>query len=239
MPCPLDFFDRIAIINLPSRQDRLHALATELRRVGFSINHPKIIIPNAPEPEDADGFPSRGVRGNFLSHLHIIEAAYRDGLNNVLVLEDDAIFRAKFRTYPLAEILTVQAWDMFFLGHALKLRPHAVYFVRLTTAFNWAHCYAVNRSVMPRLISYLKDTMERPVGHPLGGRMYIDGAFSLFRQQNTDTISLLSAPRQSSQKGSPSNLAGRKWYDKSRLARPIITVARAVRDELWRRDIIA
>jgi GR25 family glycosyltransferase involved in LPS biosynthesis len=236
MANPLDFFDRVAIINLPSRPDRLRALGAELRRIGFDIGSTKVSIPPAPEPSDANGFPSRGVLGNFLSHLDIIDSAWRDGLNNVLVLEDDAIFRAQFRTFRVAEVLGSQPWDMCFIGHALDLAPHADGFVRTDTPFKWAHCYAVNRSVMPRLVNYLRETMDRPVGDPAGGKMYIDGAYSLFRQQNPDVISLLSAPCQSSQKGSPSNLAGRRWYDKNSLTRPAVIAARALRDELWRRN---
>jgi glycosyl transferase family 25 len=239
MLSPLDFFDRVAIINLPSRPDRLRALSAELRRIGFDIGSSKVAIPNAPEPSDANGFPSRGVFGNFLSHLNIIEAAWRDGLNNVLVLEDDAIFRARFQTFPVAERLASQRWDICFIGHALALAPHTDGFVRSDAPFKWSHCYAVNRSIMPRLVNYLRETMDRPAGHPLGGKMYIDGAYSLFRQQNPDVISLLSAPSQSSQKGSPSNLVGRRWYDKGPLTRPAVIVARAVRDELWRRHWLA
>jgi glycosyl transferase, family 25 len=239
MLSPLDFFDRIAIINLPSRPDRLRALGAELRRIGFDMSSPKVTIPAAPEPSHHNGFPSRGVFGNFLSHLDIVETAWRDGLKNVLVLEDDAIFRAQFRTYPVAEVLSSRPWDMCFIGHALNLAPHADGFVCTDAPFKWAHCYAVNRSVMPRLIDYLRETMNRPAGHPAGGRMYIDGAFSLFREHNPDLISLLSAPCQSSQKGSPSNLAGRRWYDKNSLTRPGVIVARALRDELWRRNWIA
>jgi glycosyl transferase, family 25 len=239
MASPLDCFDRVAIINLPARSDRLRALGTELRRVGFEISSKTVSIPHAPEPADANGFPSRGVFGNFLSHLDIIETAWRDGLNNVLVLEDDAIFRAQFRTCPVTEILASQSWDMCFIGHALDLAPHADRFVRSDAPFKWAHCYAINRSIMPRLVDYLRETMNRPVGHPEGGRMYIDGALSLFRRQNPDVISLLSAPCQSSQKGSPSNLAGRRWYDKNLLTRPAVVAARALRDELWRKNWIA
>ena len=238
-PGPLDFFDRISIINLPSRPDRLHALRSELRRVGYDIDNPKVTIPFAPEPADANGFPSRGVYGNFLSHLGILESAYQDGLQNVLVLEDDAIFSARFRTCPVAETLSSQPWDMCFIGHALKLAPTPSGFQRSDAPFKWAHCYAVNCRVLPRLVDYLKATIERPVAHPTGGKMYIDGAFSLFRQQNPDIVSLLAAPSLSSQKGSPSNLSARNWYDKNPLTKPIVATARAIRDELWRQDLIS
>ena len=43
-------------------------------------------------PETSNGFASRSVYGSFLSHLEIIGSAYRDGLDTVWILEDDAIF---------------------------------------------------------------------------------------------------------------------------------------------------
>ena len=238
-PGPIDFFDRVSIINLPSRPDRLRALRGELRRVGYDVDNPKVTIPFAPEPTDANGFPSRGVYGNFLSHLGILESAYQDGLKNVLVLEDDAIFSARFRKCSLVETLSSEPWDFCFIGHALKLAPTPSGFLRSIAPFKWVHCYAVNRSVMSRLVDYLKATIERPVGHPAGGKMYIDGAYSLFRQQYPDVVALLSAPRLSSQKGSPSNLSDSKWYDLNPLTKPMVATARAVRDELWRQDLIS
>jgi len=217
----------------------LRALRGELRRVGFDIDNPKVMIPFAPEPADANGFPSRGIYGNFLSHLSILESARKDGLQNILVLEDDAIFSARFRTCHMVEILSSEPWDICFIGHALKLAPTPSGFLRSDAPFKWAHCYAVNCSVMPRLVDYLTATIERPVAHPAGGKMYIDGAYSLFRQRNPDVVSLLAAPSLSSQKGSPSNLSDRKWYDANPLTKPIVATARAIRDELWRQDLIS
>ena len=79
----LDYFDRMAIIHLPDREDRFRALRAELSRIGIDINDPKVVIPHAPMPESANGYKSRGVYGSFLSHLEILEAAYRDGLETV------------------------------------------------------------------------------------------------------------------------------------------------------------
>src|SRR3984885_1992740 len=98
----LDYFDRLAIIHLPERRDRLVALTHELSTVGIDIAGPKVILPTPPMPESSYGFTSRGVYGNFQSHLEIIESAYRDGLDTVWILEDDAIFSRRFRTQQAA-----------------------------------------------------------------------------------------------------------------------------------------
>ena len=76
-----EYFGRVEIIHLPERTDRLQALCSELASVGLNIDSSRVLIPHAPRPENANGFPSRGVYGNFLSHLDIIQRAYRDGLD--------------------------------------------------------------------------------------------------------------------------------------------------------------
>ncbi|WP_410051590.1 glycosyltransferase family 25 protein [Bradyrhizobium sp. SZCCHNR2020] len=191
-------FDRIAIIHLPEREDRLRELTTELEFVGLDIKDRRVEIPQAPRPSSPEGFPSRGVYGNFLSHLGIIRQAYEDGLRSVLVLEDDAIFSHEFsrRQSELASALSSDAWDVLFLGHSVSrgLPFSKSGLVRYSGDFLWAHCYAVNRRIMPHLAEYLEETIDRPVGHPLGGKMYIDAAHTLFRRLNPDAVCLLSSP---------------------------------------------
>jgi GR25 family glycosyltransferase involved in LPS biosynthesis len=233
----LDYVDSISIIHLPNRTDRYSALRNELARIGIAIDGSKIRIPDAPMPRDADGFPSRGVYGSFLSHLQNLEIAETEGQTVSLTLEDDAIFSARFNEVQdrLVRELRQTKWDLFFLGHSLKLAPTATVFVASSAPFKWAHCYAVHQRVRGRLIEYLKATTARPVGHPDGGKMYIDGALNLFRQFNPDVVSLLAVPALSVQKGSMSSIADSRWYDRSDVTRPIAAWARGVRDEIWRR----
>src|SRR5437868_5488551 len=108
-----DYFDRTSIIHLPERTDRLAALTSELSKVGLDIRSEKVSIPYAPKPSSANGFPSRGVYGNFLSHLGIIQQAYADNLDRVLILEDDAIFSRSFesRQQTILESLRSCEWD--------------------------------------------------------------------------------------------------------------------------------
>jgi hypothetical protein len=237
-----DYFRRVAIIHLPERVDRFRSLKAELSSVGLDIHSPKVTIPTAPMPQNANGFPSRGVYGNFLSHLGVLEQAYSDGIESVLTLEDDAIFSKAFNRHQasIARYLRENVWVQVFIGHSIadKLPTARSGLVQFRGDFFWAHCYAVHRRIMPRMIDYMKSTIEREAGHPLGGKMYIDGAYTLFRQTNPDIICLLSSPRLSIQKGSASSLNTPQWYDGNNVFAAVRTAARFARDEAWRRGII-
>jgi glycosyl transferase family 25 len=235
-----DLFDRIEIIHLPARVDRLNALRTELLRLGSSIDCEKVKIPPAPTPTSANGFSSRGVYGNFLSHLDILKRAHSDGLSNVLILEDDAIFSTKCLSQAdkIANALGQSHWDEFYIGHSITkgLPQSETGIVVLQGDFFWAHCYAVHQRVLGRLISFLEKTLEKPAGK--GGKMYIDAAHNEFRKANPDVVCLVTSPRLSVQKGSPSGLNARHWYDDNSFLHAVASGARAFRDELWRRGLI-
>jgi glycosyl transferase, family 25 len=236
----LDYFDRLAIIHLPDREDRFRALERELSRIGIDIKCSKVSIPDPPMPETSNGFTSRGVYGSFLSHLEIIESAYRDGLDTVWVLEDDAIFSKRFQMQqlPIAQYLRANEWDQLFIGHSVleKLPVSPTGLVRYSGPFIWAHCYAVHRRIMPRLIEYLRKTIDRETGHPEGGKIYIDAAYFFFRQFNPDVISVVSSPCLSVQKGSPSSLNSQRWYQKSAIG-AVVNLGRGIRDECWRQGL--
>src|SRR5271165_6347987 len=235
----LNYFDRMAIVHLPDREDRFRALRTELSRIDIDINGPKVIIPDPPMPVTPNGFKSCGVYGNFSSHLEILEAAYRDGLETVWVLEDDAIFSRSFqaRQAAIAQHLRENQWDMFFIGHSVwkELPDSPTGLLRFSGPFLWAHSYAVHRRVMPRLINYLHQTMEREAGHSEGGKLYIDAAYFFFRQFNPDVICVVSSPCFSVQKGSRSSLNSGRWFEKFAPVTLMANLAREIRDESWRR----
>jgi glycosyl transferase, family 25 len=233
----LDYFDRLAIVHLPDREDRLRALTKELARCGVDINSPKVVMPDPPMPKSPNGFLSRGVYGSYLSHLEIIEQAYRDGLETVWVLEDDAIFSKRFRNQQqqVAADLRDHDWDLCFIGHSVydSLPESPTGLLRFSGPFLWAHSYAVHRRIMPRLIEYLRLNEARENGHPDGGKMYIDAAFFFFRQQNPDVVCVVSSPCLSVQKGSPSSL-NPHGYEKYSGALFLMNLGRAMRDECWR-----
>jgi len=234
----LDYFDRVSIVHLKERTDRYSSLVAELRRLGIEITDSKVCIPDAPKPPEANEFASKGVYGSFLSHLEILKSTQRDKLRSVWVLEDDAIFSHRFvrEQHQIAEYLSRSEWDICYFGHTLtkELNELEKGLPRYSGPFYWAHCYAVHARILTRLVGYLEETVHRPRGHPLGGKMYIDGAYTLFRKLNPDVVVLVANPVLSVQRGSPSSLVQGRWYDRLRVARPIVKAARSLRDEFWR-----
>jgi glycosyl transferase, family 25 len=241
VPVFATYFDKVYIINLPSRPDRLNSVIHELDRLGFADSRDRISVPYAPMPFDANGFPAKGVYGNFLSHLGILRDARAAGFERILVLEDDAIFR-RSAAAPAAQAALIAdvercSWAMWFPGHALKstgLSTQSKGIAPTTLPFIGAHCYAVHARAFQPLIAYLEATEGRPRGHPEGGRMYIDGAYSMFRKLYPEHICLISNPALSIQKGTTSDLGKRKQYDASRLLNFCAQRAREARDEFWR-----
>lgn len=236
----LSYFGRIEIIHLRERLDRYKALKAELARIGIDITDDCVRIPDAVRTMDDYGFPSRQVYGNFLSHIDILRRARNEGQKSVLVLEDDAIFRHylddKLFQKRLIETLDTYKWGICYLGHPitsqLSNRPKGL--VQTDLSFKWAHCYAVHERVLADLVQYLESTMERPRGHPEGGKMYIDGALNMFRINSPDAITIVTNPALSIQRGSPSGIAQGKWYDKITLLVPALRMVRSIRDEIWR-----
>ena len=241
----IDFFDRLYVIHLPERVDRYQSLQGELANIGIDIRDPKVRFPAPPYPTDAHGFPSIGVYSNFIRHLGILKECLADGVERVWILEDDAIFRHQVRNEAnqeqIIQRLSQDDWGLCFLGHKIakhELRSYPQGLTPFQGEFQWAHCYCVHARVLPKLIAYMEETLVNPVDHPRGGKMYIDGAYNLFRRLHPEVVSLVSNPNLSSQKGSLSSLASRRWYDKFEVLHPIITSARALRDEIWRLSLV-
>lgn len=236
----LDYFGNIQIIHLKHRTDRFALLEKELNALGISMNDTRVDIPNAPIVADKNGFTSTQVYGNFLSHLNILKHARDQKWPSVLILEDDAIFRSILRKNDIQQKIVQQLdtlnWDMLFLGHPLKdeISSSPPGFIQTSEEFKWAHCYAVSQSALPELIDYLEATIIRPRGDPKGGKMYIDGAFSLYRRHAESLSTVIHNPALSIQRGSPSGIANQKWYDKHSELSPLINITRRLRDEFWR-----
>lgn len=252
----IDFFDRLYIIHLPERVDRYVHLKKELQDIGIPIDHPKVVFMEGQWSESPNGFASLGAYGNFMSHLRILRQAYADGLHNVWILEDDAIFRRMLRWPELqtdiVNRLEQPDWDLAYIGHkiqprrlrALK-RPHHRWTMKAEMIpfppeeeFIWAHCYGVSRQGIQRLLPYLEETLVNPPGHPRGGRMFVDGALNMFRRLHPDARTLVSNPNLSYQMGSMSSLAARRAYDGIARLRPLVSGVRAFRDTLWKFHVL-
>ena len=94
-----------------------------------------------------------GVWGCLLSHQAVLQKAITDKSANVLVLEDDAIFKDDFAVKVAAFLPAVLAdWDLIMLGGQNTKRQFIVNtLVRRCTYCMRTHCYAVNGKFMGTL----------------------------------------------------------------------------------------
>jgi hypothetical protein len=212
----LDCFSRAHVINVPDRTDRLRACVGELGRFGMKVEPGRLEIFPAIRPAHAAGFRNAGVHGCFLSHLAVLRGALRDGLESVLVLEDDVEFT---RGLP-GELVRVQRqlreapWGFAYLGHVLP--PASAVgeslLVRHQDGVATTHCYAVHRRALPRVVTFLESVLRREPGDPDGGPMDVDGAYSFFRARNPDVLTLVAATSLATQRPSRSDITP-KWFD--------------------------
>jgi len=214
-PSLLEVFDRIAIINLPERSDRRRAVTRELRSLGMAVDGKRVRFVQAIRPDGPGDFPSTGARGCFLSHLKTLRQAQADGVQRLLVLEDDVMFTpALHGAAHLAPALARGDWQLAYPGHVQPARPGPLRWEHSVEALVCAHCYAVNASALPTLVAYLEACLLRPAGHPHGGPMHFDGALSMLRRHRPDLVTLLASRSLAGQRSSRSDIIGPSWLDR-------------------------
>lgn len=214
-PHLLSCFDRICIINLPHRGDRRRAVCRELRRQGVAVDGRRVRIVDGVRPDTPGGFPSIGARGCFLSHLKVLCQARTDGVQRLLVLEDDVMFNAEMAAASaLGAALSDDGWHLAYPGHTLAAQPGPLRWVRSDAALVCAHSYAVHHDALDPLIGYLQDCLARQPGDPQGGPMHYDGALTMLRRQRPALITLLATRSLAGQRSSRSDIIGPSWLDR-------------------------
>jgi glycosyl transferase family 25 len=211
----LSYFEFISIINLPNRVDRRREMESQLNRLGSAPNHGRVEFFPAIRVSARDDWPSLGARGCFLSHYTVLKQARDRGLHNILVMEDDCEFKPVIADFEheIVRTLNESPWDIVYLGYReqpyLSGPPTLVSSHRPITC---AHFYAVNGTVLGRLVDFLEQVMQRPEGHPEGGPQHYDGALTMFRAQNKDMVTLIATPGLAGQRSSRSDIHSR-WFD--------------------------
>jgi hypothetical protein len=108
-----DFFDHVYCINLDSRKDRLISAEKEFKK--FNVNFERISgIKNKFMIEKIISDAEAGI---VLTHKLIYIDAIKNNYNNILILEDDLIFRDTFVEDFNKTIKELpEDWDLFYLG---------------------------------------------------------------------------------------------------------------------------
>jgi hypothetical protein len=214
-------FDQVLVVNLDSRPDRLQEMGSQLRSIGFDFDARIQRFP-AVKVTESGGFRSLGAHGCFLSHLGCLERAKQSGARSVMILEDDVDFAPDFRQrqQSLVERLQFGDWGMFYGGGHLGGAPlpadgegdaSGLHVVPEQTLIWTTHCVSVREPWLTLAHEYLRAMLSRPAGHPDGGPMDVDGAYSWFRRVHR-VPTLMALPEIAVQRSSSSDVTP-KWFD--------------------------
>lgn len=212
-----EYFGATYLINLPERADRLTVSRKELARIGWDLGEGGVRVFPALSFSDRAGFPSAGVRGCFQSHLECLRRAQFENRRSVLVLEDDISFSSSLSrlTPSIVSQLDTVAWDFVYFGHyatgeipnAKSNTPTAdLKLIPWTEAVSCTHFYAINSRIFGRLIASLERHSSGVEGDQNAGPMPVDGAFNIFRRNNSDVRTLIACPKLGWQRSSRSDI---------------------------------
>jgi glycosyl transferase, family 25 len=233
----LDQFERIYVINLRSRADRRDEIEIQLKKVGLSLNSPKVVLFEAVRVNNTEGFPTLGARGCFLSHLGVLEDSVKSGLRSVLIFEDDMNFVEDFldRSKRLdAELRNVQ-FNFFYGGHSFVTPPTVVggrgwVFVEPSSQVGLSHFIGLKGDAISSAANYLKAMLARAAGDAAGGPMHVDGAYNWFRSAYPQYGTVASIPEICYQRASRTDVHDLVWFDKMPFIRDLVATIRRRRN---------
>lgn len=141
-----DFVEKIVYINLDHRADRRKSIENVLKNVCSE----KIVRFSACSE------PTMGHLGCAKSHVEVLKMAIQQKWENVLILEDDAVYNNFNATYPLFEKLSKNPFDVIVVGGT------AAQFDRKTYKVSKACCttgYLINRHYYTTLLENFSETV--------------------------------------------------------------------------------
>jgi len=156
-----NYFDRVVVINLDRRTDRWEAIQEKFAKINWPFKEPERFSAYDGDrlPEPIGWTHGRGTWGCLLSHREVLSRAIQDGLNSVLILEDDIFFAPDFETRVINFIQGLPVnWDQIMLGgqffdnsKAYDISPE----VRKVSLCHRSHAYAVKGAFMHYMYSKL------------------------------------------------------------------------------------
>jgi glycosyl transferase, family 25 len=169
----------------------------------------------------------------------VLERANAAGLESLLILEDDCSFTAGVRERLRAINAALQDVDWsFFYGGCLfygaqpppALPGRAIVEVAPQQPLWLTHCVAVRGAALKELPAYLRAMLARPVGHPDGGVMDVDGAYCWFRRQHPQYKTFVASPEIAYQRSSRTDVSPLSWHDRTPVVRDLLAAARKLRN---------
>lgn len=182
-------FDRIVCINLDRRPDRWSSFQEHIASIDWPFTEAERFSAtdgakvNPPAWFKAGG----GAWGCLQSHIRILEQSLQDGIQSLLILEDDAVFAESFHSDVLKFFNTVPSdWDGVMLGGQHLKQPEFVSdgVVRIRNG-NRTHAHALRGRFIEAVYQHLTDWpshSQRPkqhVDHRMGV-MHESGKFNVY-----------------------------------------------------------
>jgi GR25 family glycosyltransferase involved in LPS biosynthesis len=146
-------FDKIYLINLDQRKDRLKESMVILDKyeLGDSLIRFSALTPPNNISDSTDGAGrkvSRGAYGLILSVVEIIKEAKKNNYKSILILEDDFDFLNEEYSEKVLEQLNLLNWDLFYFGANLHRNLNRISENIFKINFAYAtHAVAYNNTV--------------------------------------------------------------------------------------------
>ena len=161
-----EFFDRVALINLDRRTDRLGRFVSQAISLGIEFVRYSAV--------DAEACGITGQRACAASHRQVIADALADGVERLFIFEDDAGFDAEFNAkFDHISKVVPDDWQMLYLGSwPYSIIDVGIEGLKRTQGNILTHAYGAKREIFEQLIECsLKEQ------HP------IDEAYALLHEE--------------------------------------------------------
>jgi GR25 family glycosyltransferase involved in LPS biosynthesis len=166
----MNVFDHIFVINLDRRKDRWEFITEQLKSVGIDAERVSGVDGDLldPDPKIGNGWNHKGQAGCVLSHRKVISLAKERGYKNILVIEDDNVFRKNFNELFESYWKQVpQDWDLLYFGgsHLGALKPVNINLGRCTKSLT-TNMYAIKNTLFDTVLSLIPNNdkdLEMPI----------------------------------------------------------------------------
>lgn len=212
-------FDRIRIINLPSRPDRRAEMLRELRRIGLE-GDPRVKFVDGITVDDMAPWRAPGEKGVFLAQMGIIAEAAAAG-ESVLILEDDVDFTQDAKGWARPQDCDI-AYGGYIAADASDLHSSDIV---------GAHCIGFSARAAKALLPFLQQLLYHESPPP------IDGAYVWFRRQKEGYKTEFAQPVVAVQRPSRSDITPGSRFDNVVVLRGPLGLARRLKRFLQRGEI--
>jgi len=156
-----EYFDKVVVINLDRREDRLKKVDAQLQELGITYERFSAI--------DAKALDIDPIQACKQSHIRVLE----DSVGKTLILEDDAYFMEDFneRFAKFVELLPAD-WNIFYLGAVLLNSERCNDIMVRAMDTSSLHAYCVNPEFKEIALEQGRDYPE-----------HIDVAYRLLHRQ--------------------------------------------------------